>query len=195
ILSGEHGTATSMVFGKRFNTWKARLLWSGHGWCNIVTLALLFIALLFMFIGLPILSHYHWGHTTKNKSEAPISDYDVLIYGIARNTTSVGQPLVPKTLPIDPDSPTGLTWTSATKKKWKLVFSDEFEKEGRSFAAGEDKTWEAMDLWYWPTRDLEWYDPNHVTTKGGSLRLTVERNESHAGLPYTSGMLQSWNKQ
>ncbi|KAJ1884177.1 hypothetical protein LPJ66_010736, partial [Kickxella alabastrina] len=184
-----------MALGKRFSNWRARLLWSGYGWCNIVTLAVLMLALLFMFIGLPVLSHYNWGKKSKYREQQPISDYDMMINEMARNYTSVGQPLVPKELPIDKDSPSGLTWTSATNKKWKLVFSDEFETEGRTFGPGEDNTWEAVDLWYWPTRDLEWYDPHHARTEGGSLVITIERNESHASLPYTSSMLQSWNKR
>lgn len=32
-----------------------------------------------------------------------------------------------------------------------LVFSDEFNKDGRSFYPGDDPYWEAVDLWYWET--------------------------------------------
>ena len=31
----------------------------------------------------------------------------------------------------------------------ELVFSDEFEQEGRSFYPGDDPYWEAVDLHYW----------------------------------------------
>ncbi|KAJ1944726.1 hypothetical protein EC988_005915, partial [Linderina pennispora] len=58
-----------------------------------------------------------------------------------------------------------------------------------------DPTWEAVDLWYWPTRDLEWYDPYHAKTEKGKLVITLEKNMTHEGLPYTSSMLQSWNKR
>ncbi|KAJ1848956.1 hypothetical protein H4S02_006946 [Coemansia sp. RSA 2611] len=184
-----------MSLGKRFTNWRARLLWSGHGWCNVVTLVLILIVLLFVFIGLPVLSHYNWGHKHTTSSQKPLSDYDLQLKELAANQTSAGQPLEPKNLPVDPDSPQGLTWTSVEGKEWKLVFSDEFERDGRTFGPGEDATWEAVDLWYWPTRDLEWYDPHHATTAGGNLEITLEKNESHSGLPYTSAMLQSWNKQ
>jgi len=40
-----------------------------------------------------------------------------------------------------------------------LVFSDEFEQDGRTFYPGDDPYWEAVDLHYWGTNDLEWYDP------------------------------------
>ena len=32
-----------------------------------------------------------------------------------------------------------------------LVFSDEFNTDGRSFYAGDDPFWEAVDLHYWAT--------------------------------------------
>lgn len=38
----------------------------------------------------------------------------------------------------------------------ELVFSDEFNTEGRSFYPGDDPYWEAADLYYWSTNDLEW---------------------------------------
>ncbi|KAI0318046.1 glycoside hydrolase family 16 protein [Amylostereum chailletii] len=58
--------------------------------------------------------------------------------------------------------------------EWDLVFSDEFEVDGRSFYPGDDPYWEAVDLWYWGTMDLEWYDPRQVTTEGGHLKLTLD---------------------
>ena len=35
--------------------------------------------------------------------------------------------------------------------QWELVFSDEFEVDGRTFYPGDDPFWEAVDLWYWGT--------------------------------------------
>lgn len=95
---------------------------------------------------------------------------------------------------IDPDTP-----KSAMKKKdhhgntWDLVFSDEFSKSGRTFFDGDDPYWEAMDIWYGVTQDLEWYDPDAVTTNNGVLELRFDAFQNH-GLNYRSGMLQSWNK-
>ncbi|KAG5350129.1 hypothetical protein C0989_012528 [Termitomyces sp. Mn162] len=43
---------------------------------------------------------------------------------------------------------------------WVLVFSDEFNTDGRTFYPGDDPYWEAVDLHYWQTNDLEWYDPS-----------------------------------
>ncbi|KAK7694710.1 hypothetical protein QCA50_001898 [Cerrena zonata] len=51
------------------------------------------------------------------------------------------------------------TRTGTDGQKYNLVFSDEFETEGRTFWPGDDPFWEAVDLNYWPTGDIEWYDP------------------------------------
>ncbi|KAJ7611987.1 beta-glucan synthesis-associated protein-domain-containing protein [Mycena polygramma] len=82
-------------------------------------------------------------------------------------------------------------------KTMQLVFSDEFEVEGRSFYPGDDPYWEAANLHYWQTGDLEWYDPSAVTTRNGSLELTLSHVDDIANnynLSYRSGMLSSWNK-
>lgn len=91
---------------------------------------------------------------------------------------------------------------------WDLVFSDEFQVEGRSFYPGDDPYWEAPSLHYWGTvsqghvrrlygtenveqNDLEWYDPSQVTTKGGALQITLEKVDpaSNHNLTYRSGMV------
>jgi len=33
--------------------------------------------------------------------------------------------------------------------EWQLVFSDEFDVDGRTFYPGDDPYWEAVDLHYW----------------------------------------------
>ena len=50
-----------------------------------------------------------------------------------------------------------------------------------------------MDIWYGATQDLEWYDPDAVTTGNGTLNLKFDAFQSH-NLNYRSGMVQSWNK-
>jgi beta-glucanase (GH16 family) len=76
---------------------------------------------------------------------------------------------------------------------WNLVFSDEFSTPGRSFFDGDDPYLEAVDLWYGVTQDLEWYDPDAVTTNNGVLELRFDAFQNH-NLNYRSGMVQSWNK-
>ncbi|PWN45783.1 SKN1-domain-containing protein [Ceraceosorus guamensis] len=96
---------------------------------------------------------------------------------------------------IDPDTPKD----AYTRKgldgvtDFDLVFSDEFEVEGRSFYPGDDPFWEAVDLHYWATNNYEWYDPAAVTTRNGALEITLDQYVEH-NLNFRGGMLQSWNK-
>ncbi|EJF66804.1 glycoside hydrolase family 16 protein [Dichomitus squalens] len=78
-------------------------------------------------------------------------------------------------------------------KNWHLIFSDEFNTDGRTFYPGDDPYWEAVDLHYWQTNNMEWYDPEAITTRNGSLEITLSQKENH-GLNYTGGMMSTWNK-
>lgn len=96
---------------------------------------------------------------------------------------------------IDPDTP-----ESAKTRKGvldgsmlHLVFSDEFNEDGRTFYEGDDPYWTAPNIWYGATRDLEWYDPAAVTTRNGTLQLRMDETWNH-DLKYRSGMLNSWNQ-
>jgi beta-glucan synthesis-associated protein KRE6 len=99
---------------------------------------------------------------------------------------------------VDPQTPKDAkTRTGFDGQDYELVFSDEFNTDGRSFYPGDDPFWEAVDLWYWATNDMEWYDPKQITTSGGNLVITMDSvtdPTSNHGLQYRSGMLQSWNK-
>jgi beta-glucanase (GH16 family) len=75
----------------------------------------------------------------------------------------------------------------------KLVFSDEFNTDGRTFYPGDDPYWEAADLHYWATNNMEWYDPAGVTTGNGSLLITLSEKQTH-GLNYQGGLVTTWNK-
>lgn len=59
---------------------------------------------------------------------------------------------------IDPDTPpSAQTYKSSVSgDSFHIVFSDEFETEGRTFWPGDDPYWEAVDLWYGGTGDYEW---------------------------------------
>lgn len=99
---------------------------------------------------------------------------------------------------IDPDTPDDAKKrTGFDGEDYELVFSDEFNVDGRTFFPGDDPFWEAVDIWYGATADQEWYDPAQVTTKDGNLIITMEQVTDQTlnhMLPYKSGMLQSWNK-
>jgi beta-glucanase (GH16 family) len=73
------------------------------------------------------------------------------------------------------------------------VFSDEFNEDNRTFYPGDDPFWTGADIWYGATQDMEWYDPDAITTGEGTLQLRMDSFFSH-GLPFRSGMLNSWNQ-
>ena len=95
---------------------------------------------------------------------------------------------------IDNDTPMNVR----QKQSWldgsdmQLVFSDEFNTDGRTFYPGDDPYWEAVDLHYWATNNMEWYDPAALTTKDGALQITLSRKNTH-GLNYQGGMMSTWN--
>ncbi|KAG5654618.1 hypothetical protein H0H81_011593 [Sphagnurus paluster] len=70
---------------------------------------------------------------------------------------------------------------------WNLVFSDEFNTDGRTFYPGDDPYWEAA------TNNLEWYDPAAITTENGSLVIEFSKMQTH-DLNYQGGLMSSWNK-
>jgi hypothetical protein len=83
---------------------------------------------------------------------------------------------------IDPDTPaSAMTRKGTNGEDLVLVYSDEFNKPNRTFYPGDDPFWFAPDFWYGATRDLEWYDPDAVTTGKLSnacrnLRMTLLTN-------------------
>lgn len=95
---------------------------------------------------------------------------------------------------VDPDTPKQFHEKKvSTGDTWKLVFSDEFNKDGRTFYEGDDQFFYAPDLHYAATHDLEWYDPDAAWTENGTLNLRMDAFKNH-DLFYRSGMLHSWNK-
>ena len=94
---------------------------------------------------------------------------------------------------VDPDTPDEYLTRKVTTGTWKLVFSDEFNKDGRTFYDGDDQFFTAPNFHYAATHDLEWYDPDAVWTENGTLNLRMDAFKNH-DLFYRSGMVQSWNK-
>jgi beta-glucanase (GH16 family) len=57
--------------------------------------------------------------------------------------------------PDTPDTPEIRTRTGHDGKKQVLVFSDEFNEDGRTFYDGDDPYFQGVDIWYGATQDLE----------------------------------------
>jgi beta-glucanase (GH16 family) len=123
---------------------------------------------------------------------------DVLLFlpNLTDLLTVVQVPKISGSSLIDIDTPQS-AWTIPSfhdpSQQLQLVFSDEFEVPNRTFWPGDDAYFEAVDLHYWATNNLEWYDPKAIITNGGALEITMTKEKNH-DLNYTSGMLTSWNK-
>ncbi|QIW97937.1 hypothetical protein AMS68_003455 [Peltaster fructicola] len=95
---------------------------------------------------------------------------------------------------IDPDTPASAkTIKGSSGQELHLAFSDEFNNPNRTFYDGDDAYFQGVDIWYGVTGDLEWYDPDAISTWGGALTIQFDAFQNH-NLNYRSGMLQSWNK-
>lgn len=152
---------------------------SWRGFFNVAVLILLLAAIVTLFAGYPLISWASRG--------APWSPDHV-------NATGQVPLLINLPSMVDPDTDSQYhSRVGFDGFDYELVFSDEFNKDGRSFYPGDDPFWEAVDLWYGSTQDLEYYQPGQVTTRNGALSIVVEYEDTY-GLPFRSGMLQSWNK-
>ncbi|KAH7914275.1 glycoside hydrolase family 16 protein [Hygrophoropsis aurantiaca] len=153
---------------------------SARGWANASALFILVVGLILLFAGYPIIHYY---------TQAGGSNYG---YNLG-NVNYTGQ--VPDGMPglLDVDTPQSAYTKTINGYTYRLAFSDEFNTNGRTFWPGDDAYWEAQNLHYWPTGDLEWYDPQAITTKDGNLVITVTEQPIN-NLNFMSGMLTSWNK-
>ncbi|PGG99996.1 hypothetical protein GX51_06012, partial [Blastomyces parvus] len=161
-------------------------VWTRRGAINVLGLAAVVLGILSLFVIYPVLTFM------EKMREPPQSE-------CANNPLCLDVGSIPhlqniRTSLIDPDTPeSAKSMISANGKRWKLVFSDEFNKDGRTFYEGDDPYFEAVDIWYGVTQDLEWFDPDAVTTRNGKLEIRFDAFPNH-GLNYRSGMVQSWNK-
>ena len=159
-------------------------------------LIFLLLGLFCVFILLPVLSYTgHAIYSYPYNSNTGFNDTAPLV-SAADHVNDVKYPLLRKirTGLIDPDTPSSaMTRKSFDGDELQLVFSDEFQTPNRTFYPGDDPFWTAQDLWYGSTQDLEWYDPDAVTTAGSTLTIRLDQFPNH-GLNYRSGMVNSWNQ-
>ncbi|KAF8934536.1 hypothetical protein BGZ47_010339 [Haplosporangium gracile] len=201
---------------------------SCRGLVNITSMVLILCGLILLILGYPIASSLKKDRLAAeaaaaeatNAANAALSQVRFVIdsqqhqrgglLGPLSKTASSTVVKAATEMMVDPDTPQGKRTTVAKDGQlWDLVFSDEFNQDGRSFAPGQDPHWEAVDL---PPSTamgtLEHYSSEQVTTKNGQLEITLQRDpalSSPSGVKvqkrdgsgawkYTSGMLQSWNK-
>ncbi|KAL3791487.1 hypothetical protein HJC23_011518 [Cyclotella cryptica] len=112
---------------------------------------------------------------------------------------------------VDPDTPKEFYQTESLfegdSREYDLVFSDEFEQEGRTFEDGTDPRWTAIDKNDYTNEALHFYRPQNVQTTQGSLNISTilksnkykafdeEKLKYYADAKHIqSGMVQGWNK-
>lgn len=154
-----------------------------RGWLNMSMLVIVIAGCLTLFVGYPVITHVR-----QHNPNVP----GFGLGGINGSGQIPDLPNMPRL--IDVDTPqSARTYTGTDGHTYNLVFSDEFETDGRTFWPGDDPFWEAVNLHYWPTGDVEWYDPQAIVTQDGKLVITMDEIENH-DLDFRSGMLQTWNK-
>ncbi|KAI0735053.1 glycoside hydrolase family 16 protein [Earliella scabrosa] len=158
---------------------------TGRGFMNLGCIFILTMGILTLFAGYPLITYF-----TK---EEPSFMGGFNFGGINASGQVPDIPgnwgLIDKDTPLEFHTKTDYVFGQT----WQLVFSDEFNVDGRSFYPGDDPYWEAVDLHYWGTNNKEWYDPGQITTRNGSLEITLIDKPSH-DLEYTGGMMSTWNK-
>lgn len=172
-----------------------------RGIMNVAVLLFLISGLLALFVFYPVFLFY------RDRTRNSLIDGNIRINATGQAPVLFQMPdLVDTQTPQSAHSRTGFDG-----QPYELVFSDEFNTDGRSFYPGDDPFWEAVDIWYGSTADMEWYDPQQIKTLNGNLVITMDststtqsgltsgstapfQTSDNHGLSYRSGMLQSWNK-
>ncbi|KAL4242135.1 SKN1/KRE6 family protein [Abortiporus biennis] len=168
-----------------YKTDKGGTIFTVRGIANLGCLLILGLAMTMLFAGFPIVSHF---------TKKPQSVNGGFNLG-GMNATGQVPDMTGNWGLIDLDTPKEVY----TKKnyiddtEWQLIWSDEFNVDGRTFYPGDDPYWEAVDLHYWQTNNMEWYDPAAITTSNGSLVVTLSRKDTH-DMQYQGGMMSTWNK-
>ncbi|KAI0920890.1 hypothetical protein AcW2_006028 [Taiwanofungus camphoratus] len=158
---------------------------SWRGFVNLGGLVLLIVVLLAFFAGYPIITYF-----------TSVRYSTLGAYNLGGINASGQVPKIPGNFGLIDDATPAAAHTKPNWRDgadWTLVFSDEFNTDGRTFWPGDDPYWEAVDLHYWATNNLEWYDPSAITTQGGDLVITLSQKDTH-NLQYQGGMMSTWNK-
>ncbi|KAH8810563.1 beta-glucan synthesis-associated protein [Flagelloscypha sp. PMI_526] len=158
---------------------------TGRGFANLGCLLLILVCIVALFAGYPLATYF---------TQSTLSSFGGFNIGGLNASGQVPTMMGNRGL-IDVDTPKEAYTKNGyyNKKKMQLVFSDEFNVDGRTFYPGDDPYWEAVDLHYWGTNNLEWYDPQAITTKKGALEISLTKKETH-DLHYQGGMMATWNK-
>ena len=150
---------------------------SWRGWANALTLAFLACAVVGLFAVYPIATYY----VELNASSGSLrSGYNLGGINATGQVPSItGLPTM-----IDADTPSDVyTRTGFDGETWTLTFSDEFNKDGRTFFNGDDPFFEAVDLHYWPTGWVRSLQSRAALTILQRFRVVRPVRDHHQGRP------------
>jgi hypothetical protein len=112
---------------------------SARGWINAFAIFSIIASLIILFIGYPLILRL-------TRLSQPIVGFN--LGGINASGQIPDLPGIPGL--IDAQTPSSAyTRTGSDGNLYDLVFSDEFNTDGRTFYPGDDPYWEAVDLHYW----------------------------------------------
>ncbi|KAI0068616.1 glycoside hydrolase family 16 protein, partial [Artomyces pyxidatus] len=152
-----------------------------RGLANVGCILLLCVGIVSLFAGYPIVT------ALTRKEQSTNGAFNIGGINATGQVPMIGFGLIDKDTPQEAYSKQ--SWKDGST--WDLVFSDEFNTDGRTFYPGDDPYWEAVDLHYWETNNMEWYDPAAIMTQNGQLVITLSQKETH-GLDYQGGMMNKF---
>lgn len=119
---------------------------SWRGWANALGLMVLLAGVVVLFAGYPIIQNYQDNH--------PDFGGKTPGYNLGGINSTGQYPTMGAIMSlIDPDTPQDAhTHQADNGETWDLVFSDEFNEDGRTFWDGDDPFFQAVDLHYWGTK-------------------------------------------
>jgi beta-glucan synthesis-associated protein KRE6 len=113
-------------------------LFSLRGWLNASALLVLLVGLITLFAGYPIVAWYR-------RTRLQVPGFNIGGVNGSGQIPDLNMPSL-----VDSDTPSlAYSRTGTDGKTYNLVFSDEFNTDGRTFYPGDDPFWEAVDLQYW----------------------------------------------
>ena len=104
---------------------------------------------------------------------------------------------------VDVDTPNEACVSASERDgaRLELVFSDEFEREGRTFLDGHDARWTGLNSAPYSNDQVNYYNASKAGTRRGLLELnstyeaiTFVTNGTSETRSYQTAMLQTWNK-
>jgi len=126
-----------------------------RGFLNICVMTTLLVTLIGIFVLYPVVSYYAPSAKSGFFSGTDSTDNPVNNGG-GTNSTSTSRT---RNDLIDVDTPdSAKSWAGLDGNTYQLVFSDEFNQDGRTFKEQDDPFWQAVDLYDWKNQDLNWYD-------------------------------------